>query len=690
MKNLVVNYLNSLRDGIQNLFGRVSRTEHIFSIIAAVIIGILGAFGAIGFRYLIKLSHRFFFGTYEYSLQIISNFEWYHILVLPIIGGLIVGLIVRYIAPEVKGSGIPEVMESVALHGGIIRLRVLLSKAVAAAVTIGSGGSAGREGPIVHIGSAIGSAMGQLAGISPRKLRTFVGCGAAAAIAATFNAPIAGALFAVEVIIGDFAVPKFSPIVISSVVATVLSRYFIGDFPAFVVPPYNLVSYTEFANYALLGLAAGLTATLFMQTFDKAQNFFEGLKLPLYLKPAIGGAFVGLIAIWFPQVMGVGYESINQALWGKDVSWLLLALLILKIIATSSTLGSGGSGGIFAPSLFIGAMLGALIGDQASFFFPDSTASVGAYALVGMGALVSATTHAPITAILIIFEMTNDYRIIPAVMLASIVSVLLSTYLHKESMYTMKLVKKGVNIYEGRDLNILKGMKIRSALSKDFEKINLDTPFDKIMEKMAQSNHSIFYVTNAQNKLYGIITLKTLKQLLQEQEQFTYLLIAADLAEKPPVILLETDNLDLVMHQFGHSELDEFPVVRSPQDQELLGSISQHNIISAYNKEIFKLDLSGGMHSILSGVKKERHIEITDEIRLTEIEPPASFYNKSIKELDIRSKYNLQIILIRHSTESNTGIKNRSGTIPVPDYVIRPGDRLLVLGNQNDISKISN
>ncbi len=684
---LVLKLLPKLTRKIQSLASGMRHAEHIFTIVSAIIIGILGAFGAIGFRYIIQLCHRIFFGMFEYSLEIVKNFSWWHKMVLPMLGGLIVGPIVYFLAREVRGSGVPEVMESVARYGGIIRLRVLLTKAFAAAVTIGSGGSAGREGPIIHIGAAIGSAFGQFTGIAAKKLRTFVGCGAAAGIAATFNAPIAGALFAVEIILGDFAVAHFSPIVISSVTATVLSRHFIGDFPAFLVPEYDLVSSFEFIPYTILGIAAGLISVLFIISVYKSQDLFDKIQFPEYFKPALGGLVVGIIAIGFPEIYGVGYESINMALWGKDVRLLLLVLLFAKLVATSATLGSGGSGGIFAPSLFIGAMLGALLGKQAHLLFPGITATEGAYALVGMGALVAGTTHAPITAILIIFELTNDYRIIPPLMLSCIISVLLATYLKKESMYTMKLVRKGINIFEGKDINILKGMKVKSVLNKDIEIVPAHLKFSGLLQQMIRSKHEVILVVNNKNELIGDISLNKLKEFILDQQYLSDLVIAADLAEPPPVILYEDDNLDLAMHHFGHADVDELPVLKRDNSRELLGSVRRKDLIEAYNREIHRLDLAGGMHSVLSAVSEKRNIEITDGLRMVEVEPPTQFLNKSLKQINIRSVYGLEVILIRKRKESAEGMQGRAGAIPSSDYMLQPGDRLLVLGTDRDIQR---
>jgi CIC family chloride channel protein len=684
-----IKFRRRLSSTITELLGSLRRVDHIFMVLAAIIIGILGAFGAIGFRYIIKFAHRIFFQTWEYSLGIVEGMDWWMRILIPVIGGLVVGPIVHFIAKEVRGSGVPEVMESVATLGGSIRARVVIAKAFAAAITIGSGGSAGREGPIIQIGSAIGSAFGQFLSVSARRLRTFVACGAAAGIAATFNAPIAGALFAVEVILGDFAVTQFSPIVISSVVATVISRHFIGDFPAFRVPEYEAVSAFEFIPYTLLGILAGLLGVLFILSVYKSQDVFDKIKLPPYLKPALGGFLVGAIAIYLPQVYGVGYESINEALWGRDISWLLFFLIFAKIAATSFTLGSGGSGGIFAPSLFIGAMLGSLLGKQFHTFYPELTADAGAYALVGMGAMVSATTHAPISAILIIFELTNDYKIIPPLMVACIISVLLAIYIKKESIYTMKLVRRGLNIFEGKDINLLKSLNVENVLNKDVQTVTDNCPFSDLINYMINSNHQEFFVVNQKKELIGQISVVQLKEFLKDEDYLSGIVIAADIANQPTAILYKNDNLDLVMHQFGRYDIDELPVLESRANKVLIGVVRRKDVIDAYNREIFKWDLAGGFHSVITAVQKERKVELADGYSLTEIEPPDSFIGKTLREINIRANYGLEVILIKNIQEDESSISNRPGALAKPDYVIKRGDKLLVLGDFLSVEKLS-
>ena len=607
-----------LLNRLQVVLSRFRRAEHIFMIVSAIIIGSLGAFGAIGFRYLLKLGHRSFFHTWDYSLEWLYALPWWERLFLPVIGGLLVGPIVTYVASEVKGSGIPEVMESVAVRSGMIRPRVIISKILAATFTISSGGSAGREGPIVHIGSAIGSAIGQLLEVSARRLRTFVGCGAAAAIAATFNAPIAGALFSVEVIIGEFGVTQFSPIVISSVVATVISRHYIGDFPAFRVPPFQIVSAFEFLPYAVLGILAGLIAVSFIALLYRSVDWFEQLAIPPVLKPALGGLIVGSIGIFLPQIFGVGYDSINQALWGNDVSWLLLLLL---------------------------------------------------------------------TAILIIFELTNDYRVIAPLMLSCIMSVLLATYLKKESIYTMKLKRKGLNIFEGRDINILKKIYVADVLNTDIECVKGTASFAEIIKILIASPHHEFFVINEQKELIGTFSADEIKQFLKDETYLTGIVIATDIAHPPGAVLYPDDNLDLAMHHFGRLNIDELPVLESRLSNRLIGSVLQKDVIDAYNREIFKHDLAGGMHSVVTAVSKDRTIELAEGYVMAEIEPPRSFIGKTIKQLNIRNRYKIEIILIRKASMITGTFTTRPGALPLPDYRIEEGDRLLIMGQKRDVAQ---
>ena len=402
-----IHYPQSLRKLYRQFliyFNRLKLTEHSFVLIVAVIIGLLGGYGAVLIQLAIRWFQHLFWGG-KFNLETIEAIAWYWRVIIPAFGGLVVGLVIQYYAREAKGHGVPEVMEAIALKNGIIRPRVVIAKLFSSALYIASGGSVGREGPVIQIGSAVGSTVGQFFKVNPKRMRVFVACGAASGIAAAFNAPVAGALFAVEIILGDFAVPQFSPIVISSVAATIVSRHYLGDYPAFVVPEYQLVSPLEILNYVVLGFLAGFVALLFIKTLYFSEDVFDDLKLPEYVKGVVGGVIIGSIGLIFPYIYGVGYDAMDLALYGKLLWQIAGVLVFVKILATSISLGSGGSGGIFAPSLFLGAMLGVFFGHVVNLFFPTWTSSPGAYALVAMGGVVGAATHGPITAILIIFEI---------------------------------------------------------------------------------------------------------------------------------------------------------------------------------------------------------------------------------------------------------------------------------------------
>jgi len=662
--------------------------EHIFLVITAIALGVVGAYGAIGFRFLISGVHHLSFGTGEYTLEILEELPWWRRLLMPTAGGLLVGVIVYLFAPEVKGSGIPEVMEAVVRKGGAIRTRVVLTKAAAAALTIGSGGSAGREGPIVHIGSALGSALGQLLQVSARRMRTFVACGAAAAIAATFNAPIAGALFAIEVVLVDIRITAMSPIVISSVVATVISRHHLGDFPAFDVPAYALVSWKELLLYAVLGLGAGLLAWIFIRVSHLTSDLFEKTPLPAWSRPAIGGLLVGVIALGLPHVFGVGYETINAALWGKASLALLGMVVAAKLVATSLTLGSGGSGGIFAPSLFLGATAGAAFGQLAGRLFPDWTADPGSYALVGMGALVSAATHAPITAILIIFELTNNYRIIPPLMLACVIGVLLSSQLCRDSIYTMKLTRRGVKLNQGRDINLLKSIRVEEVMEQATHCVPASMPLGELIPRLLAWERPAAILVDAEQRYLGAVELGDVREVLPQAEELGSIAVADDVADRNAPFVVPGDNLDLVMHLFGRTHREELPVCRSSEERFVVGVVTKRTVIDTYNRRIFQADLTGGFGSLLDAVREGRTMEVLGGVHLGEVDVPSAWVGKTLAECEPRKRHGLEVVLVHRGGEEHQGVDGRPGQFPSPDLEFEAGDRLLVMGSARAIRKL--
>ncbi|PKN09000.1 MAG: chloride channel protein [Deltaproteobacteria bacterium HGW-Deltaproteobacteria-8] len=576
----------SFSDKMGQMATSLRSNQHMAILPPAILIGILGGYGAVLFRFAIRAFQELFYGNPEDILTFAAGLPWWVVVGMPALGGLIVGLLVKYGAPEAKGHGVPEVMEAIVLKGGRIRKRVALVKILASAICIGSGGSVGREGPIVQIGSGVGSTLGLLLRVGPFQQKTLVGCGAAAGIAATFNAPIAGVLFALEVLLGDFGLTSFSPVVLSSVMATVISRHYFGDFPAFVIPAYTISSIWEYFIYPFLGIASGLVAVFFVTTLYKAEDLFDALKIPSLAKPVLGGLMMGTILLYFPQVFGVGYGAINLALVDQMAVWLFFALILLKILATSITIGSGGSGGVFAPSLFIGAMVGASFGCIAHALFPGITSGPEAYALVAMGALVAGTTHAPITAILIIFEMTNDYKIILPLMTSCIISTVVASALKTGNIYTLKLLRRGVDLQRDATQSQLRSMPIRDYMGDKLETISEDMPLPQIIDTFRDQNASYLHVLNSQSELTGIISFRDIRPYLGQNIQ-KECISARDVATTKLAVLMPGDSVFTAMQIMSDGPYSQLPVL-DPDTKKLIGTLRETDVLAAYDKGVFR------------------------------------------------------------------------------------------------------
>ena len=566
--------------------------QHVYLSVLAILIGILGGYGAVLFRFAIKAAQYGFYQNTRDFLTFAHTLPLYLKIGLPALGGLLVGPIIYFGADEAKGHGVPEVMEAVALRGGRIRSRVALVKILASGISIGSGSSVGREGPIVQIGSSIGSTLARVLKVPRDREKTMVGCGAAAGIAATFNAPIAGVLFAIEVLLGDFGLSTFSPVVLSSVTATTISRHYFGNFPAFVLPTYKVVSLWEFLLYPVLGIAAGVIAILFIISLYKCEDLFNALKIPDYLKPALGGLLLGCLLCKWPHVFGVGYGAVNLSLKNQLPVLLLFSLIFVKILATSITLGSGASGGIFAPSLFIGAMTGGFFGFCVHELFPLFTASSGAYALIGMGAIVAGTTHAPITAILIIFELTGDYGIILPLMLSCILSTIVTTSLKQGSIYTIKLLRRGIDISEGWEQNILRTLCVREIMSNQVVTIPESMHLVDIINTLKIYNVSYLHMVNANEELKGIISFRDIRPLLQE-DTLERSVIAKDIATLDVFTVRASDNVQLALERMGRRGISQLPVVAEESAIKVIGTVSKKEVLAAYEKTVVRREIEG-------------------------------------------------------------------------------------------------
>ena len=659
-------------------------SQNTYIIILAIIVGVLGGFAAIGFRKLIAFFQNLAIGSSGDVLEALSQLPWYIKLIVPICGAIVVGPMIYFYAREAKGHGVPEVMQAVALKNGIIRPRVVLVKSFASAITIATGGSVGREGPIVQIGSAFASTIGQWLKVSPERLKVLVGCGAAAGIAATFNAPIAGAFFALEVIIGNFALANFSPIIISSVMATAVSRAFLGNYPAFIVPQYSLVSIWEIPLYFVLGIVTGAVAVLFSSLVYKSEEIFEKIPIPEYFKNPLGGLVMGLTIIFIPYVYGVGYEAINLALAGKLLWYMALSLIFIKILATTTTLGSGGSGGIFAPSLFLGAVTGSAFGMIVNKLFPNTTAHSGAYAMVGMGAVVAGATHTPITSILILFELTGDYKIILPVMISCTIATILARRIKEDSIYTQKLSRRGISLEQGREEIIMRSFSVGDLMEPNPPTIEECARLKEIIKVFMTNKEPYYYVVTEDNNLVGSLSTHLVKDVLSADEDLDRLIIARDLLVPSQAIVTPNTTLADCMHKFERVESEHLPVIEGNGSAKLIGIISKKEIIKLYNREILRKDVLGVKYVREMGSEKFRNlVQLPGDFKIDFVPVPQGFIAKSIKDLDIRAKHKVNILAVKKKLSEIS----LASELPDPDRIFEPGDILVVAGKQEDLGR---
>jgi len=537
----------------------------------AIVVGAGVGFAAVGFRWLVTAATVVFTGTVDYSAtQGHPANPWVpwlggaFIILAPAIGGLLYGPLVHKFAPEARGHGVPEVMYAVTKRGGRIPGKVAIVKSLASAITIGSGGSVGREGPIVQIGSALGSSLGRAARMPESHLRTLVACGAAGAIAATFNAPIAGVFFALELLLRDFAARSFGVVVLSSVTASIVGRSLLGDHPFLTLPTFTIVDPSEFALFAVLGLVAGLTGVGFTKILYAVEDACDWAwrGKPEWLRPVAGGLLLGLLLFALPQMYGVGYPVLEKGVQGGYALGFLALLLVGKVLATSLTIGIGGSGGVFAPSLFIGAMLGAAFGQIAGALFPVFAGQTGTFALVGMGAVFAGATRAPITAAIILFELTGEYSIILPLLLAIVIATGVSRVLSKDTIYTLKLRRRGVNVDGGPGGVILHSTLVREIMTAAPDAVSSRlTPAEGARMLLAAGKRAL-PVVHRNGEFIGIVTVAAISDSIGNDEDAARITLS-NLIEVPTVAHPDT-TLDTVLESvLAANESDGIPVVDS-------------------------------------------------------------------------------------------------------------------------------
>ena len=689
-----------LKRYLAKMLDHLAPREGFVLLVMAVAVGLSTGLAAVFFIRLIDFIQYLFYGGFEKILPGVGRL-W--IILVPVIGGLMVGPIISRVAVEAKGHGVPEVMQALIMRGGRIRPRVAIAKIVASALCIGTGGSAGREGPIVQVGSALGSSVGQWLHLSDERIKNMVACGAAAGISATFNAPIAGVVFAIEVLLSELQVAVFGNVVVSAVAASIVSQIFLGARPAFEVPGYVMHSPWEILLYAFLGLLAALVGVLFIRMLYYAEDVFERLAMPEWLKPATGALLLGILAYSypylgtisyisagiatpdlpisenFPHIFGSGFIFLEEVLQGRAPFLLLFLLVFLKPLATSFTLGSGNSGGVFAPSLFTGAMLGGSFGYLVMHLFPGLTIEIGAYALVGMAAVFSAAARAPLTSMLIVFEMSNDYRLILPLMASGMVASSFAHWLHSDSIYSLKLTKRGIRFEQGRDMDIMQTVQVEEVMNKSPITIHRDQSVADLFAAFQETRLGGFPVIGDNRELYGIVTMQDMERTIDDVERTLRRkdvnlkdLRVWDVATPEPVTAFPDEPIWTAIRRMAPRDLARLPVVSRSNPKEFIGIISRSDIVRAYNvglmrKQNEQLDQD---RSILRKVTGLEFIEI-------KVDSNCEGTGRQLAEITLPSNTKFVSIL-------------RYGTVLVPDgkTKILPGDVITVLCSSDQIEAV--
>ncbi|MFX0209769.1 MAG: chloride channel protein [Candidatus Hodarchaeota archaeon] len=598
--------------------------------ILAIVVGVIGGLGSWVFRLAISLIYEV---LYCLPMRVLNTFglssiAWMPFLFAPIIGGLIVGYLTSRVSKETRGHGVPEVLESVALNNGKMNLRIPFIKIIASATTIGSGGSAGREGPIAQIGAGFASVVGQKLGLSPKELRTLVVSGVAAGIAATFNAPIGGSLFALEILMGEGSVTGLLiPIILAAVVGVVTGQFLLGTDPAFIgFPALEYHDPYLIPLFVILGFICGIGSALWIKFFYKAEDIlkyiFEKLNIPDILQPAIGGALVGLTLVltfffvgdqWESfTIMGRTYLPMDAIFQGSIVQGsvflvltILILLFILKALNTVFTVGTGGSGGVFAPTLFLGVMLGAIFGIVVDDIITITNVPIPLLALLGMAAFFAGTGRAPLTAIIMTAEMTEDYFLTIPLMVVVSISWLISVVLEKDNIYTLKLIRRGVVLQEPL-ADILETITVEKAMTPREKMIVVDTKtrLETVMELVRTTRHEGFPVVE-QDKLLGVITLSDIQDALYSSPKDWNVFDVLITKKKPLICIHKEATLMHAVHTMESKDVSRLPVVEKSAGQKnefpkFVGWITNHDITRVYISEKAQTSLQESEEHILS------------------------------------------------------------------------------------------
>jgi CIC family chloride channel protein len=554
---------------------KLQLTEWQITLLWAALAGFLGALASMIFSALAEGVHEFMTGSTSGVVESMRHLPWWGVLLVPTLGGAAAGLVLLYGSRLTRSQSSTDYMEAIVIGNGRVPVRASLVKSTAALFSIGSGGSIGREGPMVQLSAVVASLLGRWRQFTGPQLRLLVACGAASGIASAYNAPIAGSFFVAEIILGSIAMESLGPLAVSAVVATLTIRVLTAAQVLYKVPPFQLNSAWEMGPYVILGLLAGALAPLFLRSLKQAEEFFIALRLPLVLRLALGGLLVGVIAINVPQVCGNGYTVVVDILNGRLIWTVLLGIFACKWLATMASFGSGAPGGVFTPALFMGASAGYLFGTAVHAVWPASGVDPGAFALVGMGAFLSAASRAPVMAVIMLFEMTLSYDIILPLMLCNVIAYYTAKGVAGESLYSASLRRKAA----AEPAAAFAVTRVSDLMRLEPPVIPPAARFAEIAERFLSVRVNNLYVRDDEGRFLGAVSLHDIKPYLGQLD-LAELVIARDIMREDFPRIGPDQTLSAALGAFLGLTAERLPVV-APDTGRLLGSLSKSDLLLA-------------------------------------------------------------------------------------------------------------
>jgi chloride channel protein, CIC family len=655
----------------------IGKYEYLELILLAVVVGVGAAFGNLGFRLLIEF-FSWLFQTVEWRALGIGR--GFHILIPAILlsGGVCI-LVLDYFFPgDILGYGFPNFLEMVNLGNARIHRRWIFLKGLGAALSLGSGASVGREGPIAQIGGAIGSTIAQLGRLSADRAKVLVAAGAGAGIATTFNAPMGGLMFAQEIVLlGHTEIANLTLLLISTFSAVLTGRAVMGDLGSVFQPlPFMMRNYWEMATYGGLGLALGLLAAGYIRFFHATGARIRKLAIPQWAKLMGGLAIVGVIAIFLPENLSDGYPIIQRAFRGDLGVELVAALMIAKFVASAISLDCGAPGGVFGPIFFIGATAGATFHDVCNFFIPGLTGEHGSYALIGMGAFLGGVTHAPLTALFLLFEMSRgNWTVALPAMIATAGALVVSRWVEAESIDTYQLAREGKTLEISQERSVLRQLPVASVMTKDVTVVRTNAALGDVLRSAGDTAQATLPVIDSEGELTGLIVTRDLLALLASGSQLGPLVNAYDLGRPNPPTLTPESSLDEAVQLMEYEALDELPVTDRPHGRAFLGLVSRHAIAHAVNRVSV---------SLTSFATRERDIFWAAGYRVSRITIPPSAAGKTLRQLDPRARFDVTIFAVQQGGDFDSGF----GPI-TPDRPLEAGDLIVAAGRPGDLRRFT-